>query len=120
MGVRGEPVGWFCRCGRVVLSARTLAMRYLWCWLFPPAAMVICGRPFSAIFNLVLCCTGVGIPFAMYWAWQVASDFYADKRQDRLISALGRQQQQVSVHVGQPPSVPHDRPATSPRQIRQR
>ena len=65
-------------------------MRYLWCWLFPPFGLITCGKPGQAFLNLLLCCTIIGIPFAILWSFLVARDFYADRRNKELINALGR------------------------------
>ncbi|MCE9564026.1 MAG: HEAT repeat domain-containing protein [Planctomycetes bacterium] len=63
-------------------------MRYFWCWLFPPLGLLTCGRPGLAFVNLLLCCTCVGVPFAVLWSFLVARDFYADSRNRELIDAF--------------------------------
>jgi hypothetical protein len=55
-------------------------VRYFWCWLFPPLGMMACSRPFLAMLNLLLCLTILGIPFAVLWAFLIASE--TSRRED--------------------------------------
>ena len=65
-------------------------MRYFICWIFPPLGLLSCGKVVQAALNLLLCCTIIGIPFAMLWSILVTKDFYADKRNQKLIRAVDR------------------------------
>lgn len=60
-------------------------MLYLLAIVFPPAAVLIAGKPFQAVINLVLTLLGwvPGIIHALF----VSHNYYADKRQQRLIDA---------------------------------
>lgn len=60
-------------------------MLYLLAIVFPPAAVLIAGKPFQAVINLLLtlCLWLPGVIHAMF----VAHNYYADKRQERLIEA---------------------------------
>lgn len=65
-------------------------MRYFLCWFFPPLGLLSIGRPVSAFFNLLVCCTIVGIPFALLWAVLATRDRYADQRNSELVQAVNR------------------------------
>ncbi|GKS15076.1 hypothetical protein YDYSY3_60760 [Paenibacillus chitinolyticus] len=60
-------------------------MRYLLCFI-PPLAVLSCGKPGQALmsFILTLC---LYVPGVIH-AFMVVNEYKADKRQDRLISAL--------------------------------
>ena len=60
---------------------------YLLALLFPPLAILLCGRIFQAAFSLLL------LPFyfpSALWAILVVADHKANKRTDRLIKAQGK------------------------------
>lgn len=61
-------------------------MMYLLALVLPPIAVVACGKPGQALLNIVLCLLGLvpGILHALF----VAHNYYADKRQERLIRAM--------------------------------
>lgn len=65
-------------------------MLYLLAILFPPAAVLIAGKPFQALINLVLTLC-LWIP-GMIHAFMVVHNHYADKRtsSNRPTSAAGR------------------------------
>jgi uncharacterized membrane protein YqaE (UPF0057 family) len=60
---------------------------YLLAIVFPPAAVLFCGKPFQAILNclLTLCFIVPGVVHALF----VVSSHKADKRNDALIRAMG-------------------------------
>jgi uncharacterized membrane protein YqaE (UPF0057 family) len=74
-------------------------MLYLVALLLPPLAVLLCGKPFQALLNVVLTVLGFipGVVHAMF----VAHNYYADQRNERLIRAMREQQ---------PPSPPAHRP----------
>ena len=52
----------------------------------PPIAVLMCGRPFQALLNVILTCLG-WIPGIIH-AWVVYNNKNADKRTDKLIGAM--------------------------------
>lgn len=54
---------------------------YLLAILLPPVAVFICGKPFQAIVNLILCLC-LYIP-GMIHAIMVVNEYKADKREER-------------------------------------
>ena len=63
-------------------------MRYLLAIVFPPLAVLLCGKPIQAILNCVLT-PSIWIPGVVH-ALFVVSNHFADKRTDRLIRAIQR------------------------------
>jgi uncharacterized membrane protein YqaE (UPF0057 family) len=61
-------------------------MRYLLAILLPPIAVLICGKPFQAVINLLLCVL-LWVPGVIH-ALFVAHDYYADQRTKELVAAL--------------------------------
>lgn len=63
-------------------------MRYLLAIVFPPLAVLLCGKPIQAILNcfLTLLFWIPGVLHALF----VVSNHLADKRTDRLIRAIRR------------------------------
>ena len=59
-------------------------MRYLLAILCPPLAVLLCGKPFQAILNLLLTLCFY-IPGAIH-AILVAHNYYEDRRIDRIIN----------------------------------
>jgi len=61
-------------------------MLYLLAILLPPLAVLLCGKPFQAILNLVLTIAGYvpGLIHALF----VVHNFYEDRRAERVIKAL--------------------------------
>ncbi len=61
-------------------------MRYLLAIVFPPLAVLSCGKPFQAILNLVLtfCLWIPGMVHALF----VVSNHNADRRNRKLIEAI--------------------------------
>jgi uncharacterized membrane protein YqaE (UPF0057 family) len=57
-------------------------MRYLLAFLFPPLAVLLCGKPFQAIAN-ILFTAGWWMPGVIH-ALIVISEVKADKRTDRI------------------------------------
>ena len=66
-------------------------MLYLLAILLPPLAVLLCGKWFQAILNIPLWLL-LWVPGTVH-AWGVVSNYYADKRQRRLINSLGRFEQ---------------------------
>jgi uncharacterized membrane protein YqaE (UPF0057 family) len=61
-------------------------MRYLLAILLPPVAVLICGKPFQAIINLVLTLM-LWVPGVIH-ALFVAHNYYADQRNKELVAAV--------------------------------
>lgn len=57
--------------------------------LCPPVAVLICGKPFQALLNCALIVTLVG---PWIHAWMVVSNYYQDKRTDRIVNAMQSRQ----------------------------
>ena len=64
-------------------------MLYLLAILLPPVAVLLCGKPFQAILNLVLTLLG-WIPGVIH-ACLVVSSHHADQRNQRVIDEMRRQ-----------------------------
>jgi len=64
------------------------AMRYILALLLPPLAVLLCGKPFQAVINLLLtlCFWIPGVVHALL----VANDYYEDERQEDLVRAMER------------------------------
>ena len=65
-------------------------MMYLVALLLPPVAVLLCGKPVQAVLNLVLTVLG-WLPGVIH-AILVVNSREADKRNERLIEAMGRNQ----------------------------
>ena len=61
-------------------------MLYLVAIFLPPVAVLLCGKPFQAIVNLVL--TLLFYVPGLIHALLVVSNHYADKRTDRLVKEM--------------------------------
>jgi uncharacterized membrane protein YqaE (UPF0057 family) len=59
-------------------------MLYLIAVLLPPLAVLLCGKPFQAILNLVLVFITIYVG-ALIHALFVVHNHYADQRQERLL-----------------------------------
>jgi len=66
-------------------------MLYVLAVLLPPVALLLCGKPFQAIFALVLQVTVLGWLPAAIWALFVVNNHYADRRAARVIRAMERE-----------------------------
>lgn len=64
-------------------------MLYLVAVLLPPLAVLLAGKPFQAILNLILLFVTVYVG-ALIHALFVVHNHYADRRQDRLLRDLNR------------------------------
>jgi uncharacterized membrane protein YqaE (UPF0057 family) len=62
---------------------------YLVAVILPPLAVLLAGKPFQAILNLVLLFVTVYVG-ALIHALFVVHNHYADKRQDRMLRDLNR------------------------------
>src|SRR5579859_1603787 len=62
-------------------------MRYFWAIVLPPVAVLMCGKPFQFLLNIVLTCCFV-IP-GMLHALMVVSQFNGDQRHREMLMALG-------------------------------
>lgn len=51
-------------------------MLYILGFFFPPLAVLLCGRIFQTILNLILCVTVIGLPLAVLHAWLIVYDTY--------------------------------------------
>lgn len=63
-------------------------MQYLLAIVFPPAAFLFAGKPFQALFSLLLMLTVLGWIPAAIWAILVVNSANADKRNAALVNAL--------------------------------
>ncbi|MBV9329611.1 MAG: YqaE/Pmp3 family membrane protein [Chloroflexi bacterium] len=63
-------------------------MLYLVAILLPPLAVLLCGKPFQALLNVILTLL-LWIP-GMIHAILVVNNHYADKRTSRLMRAMKR------------------------------
>lgn len=63
-------------------------MRYVLALLLPPLAVLLCGKPFQAVINLLLtlCFWIPGVVHALL----VANDYYEDERHEDLVRAMER------------------------------
>lgn len=59
---------------------------YLIALIFPPLAVLLCGKPWQALLALFLTVCGV-IPGVIY-AWLIVAEFNADRRNRELIGAI--------------------------------
>jgi uncharacterized membrane protein YqaE (UPF0057 family) len=73
-------------------------MRYLLAFLFPPAAVLLCGKPIQAIFNVVLTML-IYVPGVIH-ALMVIHGSEADQRQKKLISAADRREKKLIKALG--------------------
>ena len=64
-------------------------MLYLVAVILPPLAVLLAGKPFQAILNLVLLFVTLYVG-ALIHALFVVHNHYADKRQDRMLRELNR------------------------------
>ena len=64
-------------------------MLYLLALLLPPLAVLLCGKPFQALLNILLTIL-VYFP-GMIHAILVVNNYYADKRTKRIVKALEQQ-----------------------------
>ncbi|WP_299735299.1 YqaE/Pmp3 family membrane protein [uncultured Endozoicomonas sp.] len=62
-------------------------MRYFLAIILPPLAVLLCGKPFQVILNIILWILGIlpGIVHALF----VVHTHLADKRNEELIKAIG-------------------------------
>ena len=56
--------------------------------LLPPLALLLCGKPFQALFNLVLLMTIVGWFVCAVWSVLVVKDSKDNKRTRIMVNAL--------------------------------
>lgn len=61
-------------------------MRYILAILLPPVAVLLCGKPVQAVFNLLLTLL-LWIPGIIH-AMLVVSSYHADARTNRIIKAM--------------------------------
>ncbi len=66
-------------------------MRYLLAILLPPLAVLLCGRPLTALLNLLLTLL-LWIPGVIH-AMVIVADYNANKRTDKVVAAVRQQQQ---------------------------
>jgi uncharacterized membrane protein YqaE (UPF0057 family) len=65
-------------------------MRYVLAIFLPPIAVLICGKPVQALLNFILTLF-FWIPGIVH-ACFVVHNYYADRRTDRIVKAIGRNQ----------------------------
>lgn len=61
-------------------------MRYFWAVVFPPLAVLLCGKPGQFVLNILLTIC-FWLPGIIH-AWGVSSQYYADRRQKQLLRAM--------------------------------
>jgi uncharacterized membrane protein YqaE (UPF0057 family) len=61
-------------------------MRLLFCIICPPFAVLLCGRPISAFFNMFLCLFGY-VPGVMH-AYAIHNDSHTSKQTKRIVKAI--------------------------------
>ena len=63
-------------------------MRFVLAILLPPLAVLLCGKPFQAILNLLLTLLGwlPGVVHALF----VVQNYFADERANRIVAELRR------------------------------
>ena len=62
-------------------------MLYFFALFLPPVAVLLCGRPFAALLNLLLCCCLV-VPGIIH-AFAVVNEYKQDRRMQKLAKSLG-------------------------------
>ena len=65
-------------------------MLYLVAIILPPLAVLLCGKPFQAVLNIVLT-LALYVPGLIH-ALLVVNNFYADQRTERIVRATRQQQ----------------------------
>jgi uncharacterized membrane protein YqaE (UPF0057 family) len=65
-------------------------MKYVLAIFLPPAAVLLCGKPGAALINLLLCLL-LWVPGVIH-AFIVIAESNADKRTDRIVKELQKQQ----------------------------
>jgi uncharacterized membrane protein YqaE (UPF0057 family) len=61
-------------------------MKYVLLWLFPPFAVLACGKPVTAFWNFILCLC-LYFPGLIH-AWSVVRNHELDLRTNRMIDAI--------------------------------
>jgi uncharacterized membrane protein YqaE (UPF0057 family) len=64
-------------------------MRYILAFLFPPIAVLLCGKPIQFLFSIILTIF-LYIPGVIH-ALFVVSNYFAEKRTDKIVRAIDRQ-----------------------------
>lgn len=79
-------------------------MRYLLAIILPPVAVLMCGKPFQAILNVVLWCLFIvpGVIHALF----VVHSHLADIRQKALIEEMRREQEALLAAIATAPVAP--------------
>lgn len=62
-------------------------MRYILAVLLPPVAVLLCGKPFQALFNILFTLV-FWLPGVIH-ALLVVNDYHAEQQADRIERALG-------------------------------
>jgi uncharacterized membrane protein YqaE (UPF0057 family) len=70
-------------------------MLYVLAVLLPPLAMLLCGKPFMALFSFILQVSAIGWLPAAIWALFVVNNHYAERRTNKLIKAMERSRQRL-------------------------
>lgn len=68
-------------------------MRYLLAIFLPPVAVLLCGKPLTALLNIILTLL-LWIPGVIH-AMLVVNSYYADERNKQLIKAMEKQAKQA-------------------------
>lgn len=68
-------------------------MRYLLAIILPPVAVLLCGKPLTALLNLVLTLL-LWLPGVIH-ALFVVNSYYADERNKKLLRAMEKQAKQA-------------------------
>lgn len=81
-------------------------MRYLFAIVFPPLALLLCGKVFQAMLALLLLPTCVGYFPSAAWALCAVGNYHTERRHRELIRALDRQTQATRERANQPTPAP--------------
>ncbi len=63
-----------------------MTMRYLLAIVFPPLAVLLCGKPLTAVLNFILWCLFI-VPGIVH-GLLVVNAHYADKRTEKVLRAI--------------------------------
>lgn len=63
-------------------------MLYVLAFLFPPVAVLMCGKPFQFILNIILCCI-FWIPGIIH-AFYVVNNHLIEKQTGKIVDAIER------------------------------
>jgi len=65
-------------------------MRYILAFLLPPLAVLLCGKPFSALLLFIMCCTLYLFPVSIILAIIIVASHKGDVRAKKMRKVVGR------------------------------